>query len=349
MPVTINGDTGVAVTTPGTYTFGDSSVQSTAAIGFGFKNRFINGGMVIDQRNEGASKTFTAAGALAYSVDRWYGYCTGANVTGQQIAGTSPNQDVYRFTGAASVTKIGFAQRIEATNSQDMAGNTCSLSVDLANSLLTTVTWTAWYANTADTFGTLASPTRTQIATGSWTVNSTLTRYSTQISVPAAATTGIEIEFSVAAQTSGTWTIGNAQFEKSPTATAFDVRPFGLEINLCLRYFEKSFAQGTAPAQNAGVNNSLRVPQVVGASSAQPALFSFNYKIIKRTNAPSVTFYNPSAANAQARNSSANVDCSATTLATASNDSILYFSFTSGAGTATNQAIVLHYASDAEL
>ena len=55
---------------------------------FGFKNRIINGAMMIDQRNAGASQTFTAAAALAYSVDRWYGYCTGANVTGQQVAGS---------------------------------------------------------------------------------------------------------------------------------------------------------------------------------------------------------------------------------------------------------------------
>ena len=51
----------------------------------GFKNRIINGGMKIDQRNAGASQTITAAAALAYTVDRWYAYCTGANVTGQRV------------------------------------------------------------------------------------------------------------------------------------------------------------------------------------------------------------------------------------------------------------------------
>ena len=202
----------------------------------GARNRIINGGMALDQRNAGASQTITAAAALAYSVDRWYAYCTGANVTGQRVQGASVGQFYYRFTGAASVTAIGFGQRIEQLNSADLAGATATLSVDLANSVLTTVTWTAYYATTADTFGTLASPTRTQIATGTFTVNSTVTRYSTQISVPAAATTGIEIVFSVGAQTSGTWTIGDVQLERGSVSTPMERRSYGQELALCQRY-----------------------------------------------------------------------------------------------------------------
>jgi len=203
-----------------------------------FRNRLINGAMAIDQRNVGASQTFTAAAALAYSVDRWYGYCTGANVTGQRVAGATAGQYRYRFTGAASVTAIGFGQRIEQLNSADLADSTATLSVDLANSVLTTVTWTAYYPTTADTFGTLASPTRTQIATGTFTVTSTVTRYSTNISIPAAATTGIEIVFTVGAQTSGTWTIGDVQLERGSVATPIERRSYGQELALCQRYYE---------------------------------------------------------------------------------------------------------------
>ena len=209
----------------------------------GARNRIINGAFAIDQRNAGASQTFTAAAALAYSVDRWYGYCTGANVTGQRVQGASVGQFYYRFTGAASVTAIGFGQRIEQLNSADLAGTTATLSVDLANSVLTTVTWTAYYANTADTFGTLASPTRTQIATGTFTVTSTVTRYSTNINIPAAATTGIEIVFTVGAQTSGTWTIGNVQLEGGTVGTPFERRSYGQELSLCQRYY---YASSTA-------------------------------------------------------------------------------------------------------
>jgi len=211
----------------------------------GLRNRIINGSMAIDQRNSGAAQTITAGAALAYTVDRFYGYSTGANVTGQQVAGTSPNAYLYRFTGAASVTKIGFAQRIEDINCQDLAGKTAKLSVDLSNSLLTTVTWAAYYANTANTFGSLASPTRTLISTGTFTVTSTLTRYNTSITIPSAATTGIEIELSVAAQISGTWSIGNFQLELGSTATTFEQRSIGLELALCQRYLPAFNASST--------------------------------------------------------------------------------------------------------
>lgn len=201
-----------------------------------FKNRIINGAMAIDQRHLAASQTFTAAAALAYSVDRWYGYCTGANVTGQQVAGAAQSQYRYQFTGAASVTGIGFGQRIEDLNSYDLNNSTVTLSVDLANSLLTTVSWSLVYANSTNAFGTIASPTTTSIASGTFTVNSTVTNYSTQISVPSAATTGLEVRFTVGAQTSGTWIIGKVQLEAGSSATALGVRPYGQELLLCQRY-----------------------------------------------------------------------------------------------------------------
>jgi hypothetical protein len=231
---------------------GASAAPSWATNPVGFRNRIINGDMRIDQRNAGASQTFTAAAALAYSVDRFYGYCTGANVTGQRVAGTAPNQFAYQFTGASSVTAIGFGTRLEATNTIDLAGSTATLSVQLANSLLTTVTWTAFYANTADTFGTRASPTRTQIATGTFTVTSSLATYSAQISVPSAATTGIEIVFTVGAQTSGTWTIDNVQLEAGSAATEFERRPIGTELALCQRYFWKTVQPVNLDGYNVG-------------------------------------------------------------------------------------------------
>jgi hypothetical protein len=257
---TVGGTLGVTgVTTlgalgvTGVATLGTGAILGTPASGVltnctginynGYKNRIINGAMANDQRNAAASQTFTAAAALAYSVDRWYGYCTGANVTGQQVAGsTTPTntQFRYKFTGAASVTAVGFGQRIEQKNSYDLAGSTCTLSADLAiSATLTTVTWTASYATTtADTFGTLASPTVTQIATGTFTVSATVTNFSANISVPAAATTGIQIVFTVGALTAGlTWTIGNVQLEKGSIATSFDYRPYGTELSLCQRYY----------------------------------------------------------------------------------------------------------------
>ena len=206
---------------------------------FGFKNRLINGAMRIAQRATSATITAGSTIAAGYStVDRFYVYCTGANVTAAQVAGTSPILNNLQITGAASVTAIGVGQRIEAQNSADLAGQTATLSVNMSNGLLTTVTWTAYYANTTDTFGTLASPTRTQIATGTWTVTSTLTNYNAQISIPSAATTGIEIVLTVGAQISGTWVIGNVQLEAGSVATGFDYRSVTSELQLCQRYYQ---------------------------------------------------------------------------------------------------------------
>ena len=217
----------------GTSTTGSNLGAGNATL---MKNRIINGNMYVAQR--ATSATITAAAALNYAtVDRFYGYCTGANVTMAQVAGAGNNRNLLQFTGAASVTAIGVGQRIESLNSYDMAGSIVTLSAYIANSLLTSVTWTAYYANTTDTFGSLASPTRTQIATGTFTVTSTLTQYNAQITIPSAATTGIEIVFTVGAQISGTWQLGLVQLEVGSSATGFEYRQYGTELALCQRYY----------------------------------------------------------------------------------------------------------------
>ena len=267
MTIAISGTTGITL-----------DGQFNSASSMGFKNRIINGQMQIAQRATSATITAGSTIAAGYStVDRFYVYCTGANVTAAQVAGSGAIKNNLQITGAASVTAVGIGQRIEQLNSYDMAGSTATLSLDISNSLLTTVTWTAYYANTANTFGTLASPTRTQIATGTFTVTSTLTRYSTQISIPAAATTGIEVVFTVGAQTSGTWVIGNVQLEESSVATSFDYRPYGTELALCQRYYQQSqqainmFGYNTASGQ---VYGYLSFPVYMRSSPTSSATYS---------------------------------------------------------------------------
>jgi hypothetical protein len=165
-------------------------------------------------------------------------YSAGANVAVAQVAGSGNNQNNLQITGAANVTAIGVGQRIENNNSYDLAGQTVTLSVGMSNSLLSNVTWTASYANTSNTFGTIGTPTKVQISTGTFTVNSTFSQYSTQIAVPANATTGVEVILSVGAQTSGTWVIGNAQLELGSAASAFEVVDFGTELIMCKRYYQ---------------------------------------------------------------------------------------------------------------
>lgn len=254
-------------TTATTQSAGDNStkVATTAYInqnGFGYtglRNRIINGSMRIDQRNAGASQTISTT---AYTVDRFYASATGASVTGQQVAGSGADQNEYKFTGAASVTAIAFGQRIEAANIYDLNSTTATLSVKLSNSLLTTVTWTAYYPTATDNWAS-----RTQIATGTFTVTSTPTVYSAQIALGANVTAGLEIELTVGAQTSGTWTITEFQLENGSVATPFERRPLGLELALCQRYYQIAtlWASGFVPSAGQGVQQGFSLPVTMRA------------------------------------------------------------------------------------
>ena len=236
------------------------------------QNRLINSHFLVDNRNKFASQTFTAGAALAYSVDRWWGACTGANVTGQRTANGR-----YTFSGAASVTGIKFGQRIESINSYDLANGNATLSVYLANSLLTSVTWTAYYATTTDAFGTLASPTKTQIATGTFTVNSTVSLYTTTIAIPAGATTGIEIVLSVGAQTSGTWTIGPVQLEAGSIATGVKNRFENIEQTLCSKYVKVIGGDSLYQYLGSGMCNSATAATMAIILPGMRAIPNFSY------------------------------------------------------------------------
>jgi hypothetical protein len=239
------------------------------------RNRLINGSMFISQR--GITGTVTAGTAVPTAstgypcMDRWFVYSTGANVTATRVEapGANPNANLLQITGAASVTAVGIGQRIEQLNSIDMAGQTCTLAVNISNSLLTTVTWTASYATpTANAFGTIGTPTKTTIATGTFTVTSTLTRYTASMSVPAAATTGIEILFTVGAQTSGTWKIGDVQFETGAVATPFERLSYGTQYSLSQRYYQ-TYANSLVAGYNVGggyVNFPITLPQIMFAA-----------------------------------------------------------------------------------
>lgn len=220
-----------------------------ATVGVTGRNKSINGALAYDQRNAGGSQVFTAAAAIAYCVDRFYGSCTGANVTGQQISvADSGFAKGYRFTGAASVTGILFGQRHESFNCSEFVSKEVVFSVYTRNSVLTSVTWTAYYANSADTFSS-----KTQIATGTFTVTSSLARYQATFNAGANAANGITIELTVGAQTSGTWDITGYQFERGTVASPFDHIQHPLTVSYCQRYHYKSWLYGTvAPSTSAG-------------------------------------------------------------------------------------------------
>jgi len=251
------------VGTAGQVLISNGAATPTFGVMAGHKNRLINGDMRIDQRNLAASQTITAGAALAYTVDRWYANAVGGSPAGRRVAGAGATKYVYQVTGAASTTAVNFCQRIEAQNVTDLAGGTAVVSVELSNSLLSSVTWALSRATTTDdTFGTIASPTVTAIASGTFTVTSSPVVYSTgAISIPSAATTGLQLCFGVGAQTSGTWKISNAQLEAGSVATGFEQRPIGLEMMLAQRYLPaytslSGSGNETMPGTANGLNTS---------------------------------------------------------------------------------------------
>jgi hypothetical protein len=96
-------------------------------------------------------------------------------------------------------------------------------------------------------------------------------------------------------------TIGNifaitgVQLEVGNTPTPFEHRPFGVELSMCQRYYEKSFPYATAPAQNVG--SALGAAYATGQVLNQAFSTAVTFAASKRS-APTITTYAPDAASA---------------------------------------------------
>jgi hypothetical protein len=340
--------------------FGTSNDTATAAglaaarAAFGanggpFRNVVINGDQSVDPTG-GAAVTFTAGAALAVGAEMFYGYCTGANVTGQRVQ-LADGTFRWRFTGAASNTLIGYGTRIEAANSRHLAGQTCTLSVRLRNTVVGTVNWSLAYANTEDAFGTLASPTTTAIASGSFTsVSGTEGVYTTQVVVPAAAITGLEARLTVANQTSGQWDIGEVQLELGSVpanARVFERVDRALQISRCQRYFEKSYEDATAPGTVTASGNDVVRRAAAGEGTTA---FAIRFSAVKRV-VPTVVWYSPGTGTAaRIRNTSGSVDITVTGTSTVAPASTRSPGIPTHVSTgAVGELISAHWTADARL
>jgi hypothetical protein len=113
-----------------------NSMTPTADSLQGFRNRIINGAMVIDQRNAGASVTTGTTGAYTYSLDRYAYYTTAASkFTIQQNAGSvTPPVGFNYYLGITSTSAysssssdiIVLRQPIEAVNVGDLGFGTAN-------------------------------------------------------------------------------------------------------------------------------------------------------------------------------------------------------------------------------
>jgi hypothetical protein len=121
--------------------------------------------------------------------------------------------------------------------------------------------------------------------------------------------------------------------------------PFAYQLLECRRHFWKSFAYGTAPAQNAGLGTG-EIKGMAGKAGAAAELLWTRNPVSMRATPGTVTLYNPSAANAQVRDETAGADCSASTAAQTSTEG-LTITATGNASTAVGNILSVHLAVDA--
>ena len=284
---------------------------------YGFKNRIINGAMVIDQRNAGASATTYNV----WSVDRWWiNNNTGASrFSWQQNAGSvTPPVGFTNYLGvtsssAYSVTAtnvIGVRQPIEGFNTADLAwgtanAKTVTLSFQVYSSL--TGTFGGSVLNSANnrsypfTYTVSSANTWTPISitivgdtSGTWLTNNgigldiywnlgTGSTYSgTAGSWAGTAYYSATGATSVVGTNGATFYITGVQLEKGSTATSFDYRPYGTELAMCQRYL---------PIINGSSANSY---VGLGQAAASTSIINYIYKTTPRVPPTGIVVSSPS-------------------------------------------------------
>lgn len=136
------------------------------------------------------------------------------------------------------------------------------------------------------------------------------------------------------------------QLEIGPSASTFEFLPFDVSLARCQRYYFKTFPYTTTPAQNGGLEGAFRWG--AGKAGAASEYASFTYPTILRVK-PTLTFYNPSVANAQVRDEVAAADCASTAGGSNHGASVCSVFCTGNASTAVGNALTVHVAADAEL
>lgn len=252
----------------------DPGLLNSQAQYTGFKNRIINGAMMIDQRNAGASFTPTV-GTPAYTLDRWSAYLTsGSGHTVQQVSdaptGFSNSLKVTVGTGASpsSTQQNILWQPIEGYNCADLGlgtANAATVTVSFWVKCSLSGTFNLWLENGAGTIR--AYPTTFTInSTGTWEYKTVTVALDTSAVGTWSKTNGVGLipGFSLGSGsnfvgTANTWQTGDykatsgatnviatsgatfqvtgVQLEKGSTATSFDYRPYGTELALCQRYY----------------------------------------------------------------------------------------------------------------
>jgi hypothetical protein len=307
----------------------DASGGVFAPVSSVFRNRIINGAMTIDQRNAGASVNINNG----FSLDRWGGIVSQASkFTVQQDAGAvTPPVGFTDYLGVVSSSAytvgsselFSIRQAIEGFNIADLGWGTANAK---------TVTLSFWVRSSLT--GTFGGSLRNSGGTRSYPFSYTISSANTweQKSITIAGDTGgtwlvtngigVELIFSMGtgstlSGTAGSWAAGNftsatgtvsvvgtnaatwyvtgVQLEVGTQATSFEYRQYTNELQLCQRYYSKSFLQGQVPVQNVGSTSGALV-YATQTASTQFIMAQTNLPVTMRA-APTVTTFNPFAAN----------------------------------------------------
>jgi hypothetical protein len=297
-----NGTTAVTIGTDQNVTFAGSI---NAPNSFGFKNRIINGAMVIDQRNAGASVT----PANSYTLDRWQGVNTQASkfTVQQNAASVTPPAGFSNYLGVTSSSAYSVltgdtffvVQNIEGFNTYDLAWGTANAQ---------TITISFWVRSSLT--GTFGGALENNAANRSYPFSYTISSANTweQKSITIAGDTsgtwvgatngiGIIVRFGLGSGatfsgTAGAWAAGNfvqptstvsvvgtngatfyitgVQLEKGSTATSFDYRDYGRELIMCQRYYQ--LAEGFSGIGAAGGTQMYSTMQFRTEMRASPSV-----------------------------------------------------------------------------
>jgi hypothetical protein len=251
----------------------DSNTQQD--LGLMYKNKIINGNMVIDQRNAGASVS-TSSGSGVYTVDRWIAqYSATSKFTIQQSSTAPTGFTKSALITSSAATSVGsgdyylFAQRLEGFNTADLGfgtanAKTITISFWVRSSLTGTFggsltndaqdrsypfTYTISSANTFE-YKSVTIPGDT---TGTWATDNNCSfklwfglGVGSSLSGTANAWAGTQYlsatgATSVVATNGATWYLTGVQLEAGTQATAFSTAggSYGAELALCQRYYEQ--------------------------------------------------------------------------------------------------------------
>jgi hypothetical protein len=323
-------------------------VDSQSQFG-GFQNKIRNGAFDVWQRGPGPLTV--PLGSSAYNADGWICAATGAATSVSQIAGRLLTRYALSIAGAAGVTQVSLIQRIESFVAAPLTNQQVLFQAWIYNATAAAITpvFGAAYASATDNFASLVSDAGSvnlqSCAPGVWT--------RVAYAFPATlASNGYSLQLNFGALTSASVAIAEADFRVAPgVATGLvasppppELRPIGVEMPFCQRYFEVSYSTGVAigAVTNAGCCQ-VYITGLTNGLNVGAGLVTF--KARKRA-APSTGIWSTSGA-ANGMRDNLNASNVTPTVNALGDMSMLVYGNVSAAQTAVN--MTFHWTANAEL